>query len=116
MAEFIGIQRVYFTGWQGERESRIAEGHLCPGHVHMLIGLPPKYAVARVAGYIKGKSAMAIDRRFAGKRKNFAGQNFREGGYYASAAGRDGAAIRKYIREQEAEGWRLDQLTMFRDK
>jgi putative transposase len=99
-----------------ERESRIVEGHLCPDHIHMLIEIPPKYAVAQVIGYIKGKSAIAIARRFAGKQKNFSGQNFWARGYYASTVGRDEATVRKYIREQEAEDHRLDQLEMFKDE
>jgi putative transposase len=99
-----------------ERESRILEGHLCPDHVHMLAGIPPKYSAARVIGCIKGKSAAAIARRFAGKEKNFTGQNFRARGYYVSAAGRDEAVIRRYIQDQEAEDKRLDQLDLFKDK
>jgi putative transposase len=59
-----------------ERESKIVEGHICPDHVHMLIEIPPKYSVAQVVGYIKGKSAIAIARRFVGRQKNFTGQNF----------------------------------------
>jgi putative transposase len=58
-----------------ERESRIVEGRLCPDHVHMLIEIPPKYSVAQVVGYIKGKSAIAIARRFVGRQKNFTGKN-----------------------------------------
>jgi putative transposase len=92
------------------------EGYLCPDHIHMLIEIPPKYAVAQVIGYIKGKSAIAIARRFVGKQKNFSGQNFWARGYYVSTVGRDEATIRKYIREQEAEDHRLAQLEMFRDK
>jgi putative transposase len=99
-----------------ERESQIVEGHLCPDHVNMLIEIPPKYSVAQVVGYIKGKSAIAIARRFVGKQKNFSGQNFWARGYYVSTVGRDEATIRKYIQEQEAEDKRLDQLEMFKDK
>jgi putative transposase len=97
-------------------ESRIPEGHLCPDHVHMLAGIPPKYSAVQVIGCIKGKSAAAIARRFAGKEKNFTGQNFRARGCYVSAAGRDEAVIRKYIQDQEAENKRLDQLNLFKDK
>jgi putative transposase len=79
----------------------------------MLIEIPPKYSVAQVVGYIKGKSAIAIARRFVGKQKNFTGQNFWARGYYVSTVGRDEAAIRKYIREQEVEDQRLDQLELF---
>ena len=99
-----------------ERESRIVEGHLCMDHVHMLIEIPPKYSVAQVVGYIKGKSAIAIARRFVGKQKNFTGQNFWARGYYVTTVGRDEAAIRKYIQAQEVEDKRLDQLEMFKDK
>jgi putative transposase len=66
-----------------EWESRILEGHLCPDHVHMLIEIPPKYSVAQVVGYIKGKSAMAIARRFSGKGKTSPDKTFgREGIMY----------------------------------
>jgi putative transposase len=82
----------------------------------MLIEIPPKYSVAQVVGYIKGKSAIAIARRFVGKRQNFTGQNFWARGYYVSTVGRDEATIRKYIREQEVEDQRLDQLELFKDK
>jgi putative transposase len=81
----------------------------------MLIEIPPKYAVLAVVGYIKGKSAIAIARTYLGKRQNFSGQNFWARGYYVSTVGRDEAAIKKYIREQEAEDQRQDQLEMFKD-
>jgi putative transposase len=81
-----------FHGLAKERESRIVEGivegHLCPDHVHMLIEIPPKYSVAQVVGYIKGKSAIAIARRFVGRQKNFTGQNFWVRGCYVSTVGR----------------------------
>ena len=99
-----------------ERESRILEGHLCLGHVYMLIEIPPKYSVAQVVGYIKGKSAIAIARRFVGRQKNFIGQNFWARGYYVTTVGRDEAAMRKYILAQEEEDKRLDQLELFKDK
>ncbi|GHV18903.1 IS200/IS605 family transposase [Spirochaetia bacterium] len=98
-----------------QRERVIVEGHLCPDHVHMLIEIPPKYSVAQVVGYIKGKSAISIARTFLGKKQNFTGENFWARGYYVSTVGRDEESIRKYIREQEAEDKRLDQLEMFKD-
>jgi putative transposase len=97
------------------RESKIVEGHLCPDHIHMLIEIPPKYAVSGVVGYIKGKSAIAIARTYLGKRQNFTGQNFWARGYYVSTVGRDEQAIRKYIQEQEAEDKRQEQLELFKD-
>jgi len=60
----------------GQKESRIEEGHLMPDHVHMMISIPPKYAVSQVIGYIKGKSAIHIARRYAERKRNFVGQHF----------------------------------------
>lgn len=99
----------------GHRESKILEGHVCPDHIHMLIAIPPKYSIASVVGYIKGKSAIAIARTYLGRRANFTGQNFWARGYYVSTVGRDEETIRKYIKEQEDEDNRLDQLDMFKD-
>ncbi len=49
-----------------QRGSTIIEGHMVQDHVHMLIRIPPKYAVSEVVGYIKGKSAIAVARQFGG--------------------------------------------------
>lgn len=82
-------------------------------HVHMLISIPPKYVGAQVIGYIKGKSAINIARNFVGRKKNLTGQNSWARGYHASKVGRDEEAIRKYIKEQEVEDRRVDQLQLF---
>jgi putative transposase len=96
-----------------QRESNILEGHLRPDHIHMLISIPPKYAVAQVVGFIKGKSAIQIARTFGGRKRNFTGQHFWARGYFASTVGRDEKVIREYIKKQEQEDRRLDQLNMF---
>ena len=96
-----------------QRECRVEEGHLQLDHVHMVLSIPPKYAVAQVLGYIKGKSAIHIARTYLGRRQNFTGQHFWARGYYVSTVGRDEATIREYIKKQEAEDQRLDQLNIF---
>ena len=93
-----------------QRESRIDEGHLLADHVHMLISIPPKYAVAQVVGFLKGKSAIHIARAYAGRRRDFRGQHFWARGYFVSTVGRDEEKVRRYIREQVDEDKRLDQL------
>ena len=98
-----------------QKESKIVEGHLCPDHIHALIEIPPKYSVAQVVGYIKGKSAIAIARNYLGRKRDFTGQNFWAKGYYVSTVGRDEATIKKYIQEQEAEDKRLNQLELFKE-
>jgi putative transposase len=81
--------------------------------VHMMIGIPPKYAVAQVIGYIKGKSAIHLARVYGGRKQNFVGQHFWARGYYVSTVGRDEEAVRKYIREQEEEDQRLEQMGLW---
>ena len=90
----------------------MVEGHLMLDHVHMLISIPPKYAVASVVGYIKGKSAIHLARNFMGRRKNFVGQSFWARGYFVSTVGLDEALVREYIRNQEQEDRRLEQLKL----
>ena len=95
-----------------QRESEVLKGHLMPDHVHMLLSVPPKYSVAQVMGFIKGKSAIHIARVYAGRRRNFVGQHFWARGYWVSTVGKNEAAVRRYIQEQEKEDQRLDQLEM----
>jgi putative transposase len=96
----------------GHRESKIVEGHLMPDHVHMCISIPPKYAVSTVVGYIKGKSAIQIARQFRGRQRNFTGENFWARGYFVSTVGLDEAMVRAYIRHQETEDKRYDQMKL----
>jgi len=84
-----------------------------PDHVHMLISIPPKYSVAQVVGFIKGKSAIHVAREFLGRKKNFTGQSFWARGYFVSTVGRDEETIHQYIKKQEAEDRRIDQLQLF---
>ena len=97
-----------------QKESRIEEGHLLPDHVHMLIAIPPKYAVAQVVGFMKGKSAIHLARVYGERKRNFVGQHFWARGYYVSTVGRDEAVIRDYIKKQEQEDTRLDQLSLWK--
>jgi putative transposase len=95
-----------------QRESRVEEGHLMPDHVHMMLSIPPKYAVSQVVGYIKGKSAIHIARTFGERKRNFVGQHFWARGFFVSTVGRDEEVIRQYIRNQEVEDKRQDQLRL----
>jgi len=93
-----------------QKQCEIEEGHLMADHVHIMISIPPKYSVAQVMGYIKGKSAIHIARQFGGIRRNFTGQSFWARGYFVSTVGRDEEVIRRYIQHQEIEDRRQDQL------
>ena len=85
-----------------QKECRIIEGHLMPDHVHMCIAIPPKHSVASVIGFIKGKSALAIARRFGGKDRNFLGEHFWARGYAVSTVGFELEQVKAYIRDQDA--------------
>ena len=74
-----------------QKEIRIEEGHLQPDHVHMLISIPPKYAVSQVVGFIKRKSAIHIARVYGERKRNFVGQSFWARGFFVSTVGRDEA-------------------------
>jgi REP-associated tyrosine transposase len=97
-----------------QKESAIEEGHLQPDHVPMLLSVPPKYALAQVVGYLKGKSAIHIARTYGGRQRNFVGEQFWARGYFVSPVGRNEEEIRRYLREQEAEDKRLEQLEIFK--
>ena len=103
-----------FRALAQQRESRIEEGHLMSDHVHMMIAIPPKYAVSQVVGYIKGKSAIHLARVYGERKKNFVGQHFWARGYFVSTVGRDEEVIRNYIRNQEKEDEKLDQLGLWK--
>lgn len=89
-----------------QKQCKILEGHMMQDHVHMLIQIPPKYAVSEVVGYIKGKSAIAVARQFGGRKRNFHGENLWARGYAVSTVGFNEDKIREYIQNQE----RLDQV------
>jgi putative transposase len=97
-----------------QKESRIEEGHLLQDHVHMLIASPPKYAVSQVVGFIKGKSAIHLARVYGERKRNFVGQHFGARGFFVSTVGRDETVIREYIKRQEVEDTKLDQLALWR--
>jgi putative transposase len=97
-----------------QKESKVEEGHLRSDHVHMLLSIPPKYAVSQVVGYLKGKSAIYIARTFGGRQRNYVGEHFWARGYFVSTVGRDEQVIRQYIQQQEAEDKRVEQLAMFK--
>lgn len=97
-----------------EKECKIEEGHLRNDHVHMLLSIPPKYSVANVVGFIKGKSAIYIARHYIGRKRNFVGQHFWARGYFVSTVGRDEEVIRRYIRNQDNQDRAIDQQLLFK--
>ena len=97
-----------------QKESRVEEGHLMVDHVHMMLAIPPKYAVSQVIGFMKGKSAIHLARVYGERKRNFVGQHVWARGYFVSTVGRDEKVIREYIRHQEEEEKRLEQMNLWR--
>ncbi len=85
-----------------------------PDHVHMLISIPPKYAVSQVVGFIKGKSAIHMAQGLRGAQAQFRRAALLGPGIFRITVGRDEEAIRAYIRTQEKEDPRLEQLNLWR--
>ena len=83
-----------------------------PDHVHVCLSIPPKYSVANTVGFLKGKSAIRIHREFLGREKNFTGLHFWARGYCVSTVGLDEQVIREYIRNQENEEKRQEQMQL----
>jgi putative transposase len=99
-----------FRGLARQKESEIEEGRLESDHLHMMISIPPKYAVSQVIGYIKGKSAIHIARHYEERRRSFVGHHSWARGYFVSTVGRNEDVIRRYIQNQENEDRQQDQL------
>ena len=115
-ALYVGLRRYLgeiFRRLAERKECRIEAGHLLSDHVHMMIAIPPKYAVSQVVGYIKGKSAIHLARVYGERKRNFVGQHFWARGFFVSTVGKDEEAVREYIRNQEEEDKRLDQLGLW---
>ena len=100
------------------KESKVVEGHLMGDHVHLYLSIPPKYAVSNVVGYIKGESAtgwpkaIQIARKFGDRQRNFTGEHFWARRHFVSTVSLDENMIRAYIRNQEEEDGRYDQMKL----
>ena len=92
----------------------LVEGHAMTDHVHMCLGIPPKYAVAEAIGRLKGKSAILIHKRYLGRGKNLTGYHFWARGYCVSTVGLDEALVREYIRNQEADDKAIEQYSLLK--
>ncbi len=96
-----------------QKGCRIEEGHLMPDHVHMLISIPPKYSVAHIVGFLKGKTALYVANKYAKKRK-YRGYHFWARGYFVSTIGYDEQVVRRYIRNQEKADKASDHADLFK--
>ncbi len=95
-----------------QAEIELVEGHAMADHVHLCLSIPPKFSVANTVGFLKGKSAIRIHREFFGQKRNFTGRHFWAKGYCVSTVGLDEQTIREYIRNQEAEEKRVEQMEL----
>ena len=68
-------------------------------HVHMLLSVPPRYSIAMIIGYLKGKSAIRIHRDYGRIRGSLFGHSFWSRGYCVSTIGLDEESIRRYIED-----------------
>ena len=90
----------------------IIEAEACPDHIHMLVSIPPKYSVAQIVGYLKGKSSLMIYEKYANLKYKYGNRHFWCRGYYVSTVGRNRNAIQQYIRNQLQEDYTEDQMSI----
>ena len=90
----------------------IIEAEACKDHIHMLVSIPPKYSVAQIMGYLKGKSSLMIFEKYANLKYKYGNRHFWCRGYYVSTVGRNKRAIQEYIRKQLQEDHAEDQLNI----
>jgi putative transposase len=93
-----------------QHDIELVEGHAMLDHVHLLLSIPPTFSIANTVGFVKGKSAIQIHRRFLGRQRSFTGFHFWARGYCVSTVGLDEDKVRKYIQEQEEEEKRQEEL------
>ena len=91
----------------------IIEAEACPDHIHMLVSIPPKYSVAQIMGYLKGKSSLMIFDRHANLKYKYGNRHFWCKGYYVNTVGKNKKKIEEYIRNQLQEDIASDQLSLF---
>ena len=90
----------------------IIEAEACKDHIHMLVSIPPKYSVAQIMGYLKGKSSLMIFEKYANLKYKYGNRHFWCRGYYVSTVGRNKRAIQEYIRNQLQEDHAEDQMSI----
>ena len=100
MAKQEGEWEKYSSSLCRQKGVELLEGHLMPDHIHMCLSVPPKFSIAFVIGFLKGKSAVRIHREVF-KYQRVTGMHFWARGYCVSTVGLDEAAVKKYIRDQE---------------
>ena len=93
-----------------QHEVELVEGHAMADHIHLCLSIPPKYSVANTVGFLKGKSAIRIHREYLGRQRQYTGFHFWARGYCVSTVGLDEEMVRAYIRNQEAEEKRQEDL------
>lgn len=94
------------------KEVEILEAEACPDHIHMLVTIPPKYSVAQIVGYLKGKSSLMIFEKYANMKYKYGNRHFWCRGYYVDTVGKNTKAIAEYIQQQLQEDIGYEQLTI----
>ena len=90
----------------------IIQAEACPDHIHMLISIPPKYSLAQIMGYLKGKSSLMIFDRHANLKYKYGNRHFWARGYYVDTVGRNKKQIQEYIKKQLQEDQIADQMSL----
>ncbi len=95
-----------------EKGLELIEGNAALDHIHIVLSIPPKFSVAMTMGYLKGKSAIRINRDILKQKGSLFGRSFWARGYCVSTVGLDEKEIRRYVREQEKHQVHMNQMEL----
>ena len=93
-------------------EVKIIEAEVCPDHVHMFVEIPPKLAVSKFMGILKGKSSLIIFQRWSNLKYKYGQRSFWCRGYYVDTVGKNAKRIAEYVRNQLNEDMIYDQISI----
>jgi putative transposase len=91
----------------------VEELNVQPDHVHAILSIPPKYAISDMMGFLKGKMALNLFHRYQKFGKQYWGRHLWSRGYCVSTIGLDENQIRKYVRWQERNDKKAEQLSLW---
>jgi putative transposase len=111
LKEAIGeyVKQQVYQLWQKD-QIEVLELNVQPEHVHMVVSLPPKYAISEFMGYLKGKLALRMFQQYESLGRRYWGRHLRARGYCVSTIGLDEEKIRKYVQWQEKQEKKVDAI------
>ena len=95
------------------KKVEILAGNVQIDHIHLVVSIPPKHSVSEFVGFLKGKSAIKMFDLYPSLKRRYWGRHFWAKGYCVSTVGLDEEQITKYVKWQQKQDHRKDQLKLW---